>query len=258
MSMNTETPEASMNLRRLGSKLQALTDPDCQLCPLHEETERVCIPVNSPSRGLKIQGTQVRPLIIGEAPGYNEEYTGKLFSGAAGKLLDKTLTEVGLNREWFFVTNAVKCRPEENRNPTPTEIRTCTSTYLSQELELIKPQFGLALGNGGCQAILGKKGITKLNGTMQERHGVQWIFAFHPAAVLRNPRYKKPFHQALLIFARLLRDEEGIPKTQTTLVNDKLSLHMLISEFKKEPKVASLDVETWSSHPSVGRFKGGG
>lgn len=258
MNTNTETPQASLNLGKLGSDLEKLANPSCDLCPLHEETERVCIPVNAPTLGLRIRKQQVRPILIGEAPGYNEEYTGRLFSGAAGKLLDKTLEEVGLNRDWFFVTNAVKCRPEENRNPTPKEIRTCTSTYLSKELELIKPQFGLALGNGGCQAVLGKKGITKLNGTMQERYGVQWIFAFHPAAVLRNPRYKKPFHQALLIFARLLRDEEGIPKTQTTLVNDKLSLHMLISEFKKEPKVASVDVETWSSHPSVGRFKGGG
>ena len=258
MSKSTETSEGSMNLRKLGSKLDSIADPSCDLCPLHEETERVCIPVNSPTRGLSIQKQQIRSLIVGEAPGYNEEYTGRLFSGASGKVLDETLKEVGLNRDWFFITNAVKCRPEENRNPTPGEIRTCTSTYLSQEIDLIKPQFGLALGNGGCQAILGKKGITKLNGTVVERYGVKWLFAFHPAAVLRNPRYKGPFHQALLIFSRLLRDEEGIPQTETTLVNDKESLSKLIEEFKKEPKVASVDVETYSTHPSVGRFPGGG
>lgn len=195
---------------------------------------------------------------MGEAPGYSEEETGRLFSGSAGQLLDRTLTEVGLKREWFFVTNAVKCRPEDNRTPSPKEIRTCTSAYLSKELAAIQPQYGLALGNGGCQAILGKKGITALNGTIIEKYGVKWVFAFHPAAVLRNPRYAQPFFQALLVFSRMLRDEEGIPVTEVTTVNDKDSLKALIAEFEKGPKIATIDTETHSSHPPVGRFKGGG
>ncbi len=258
MKQNTEMTGESLNLRKLGLKLEALTDSTCQLCNLHEETDRVCISMNSPQRGLKIDQVQTRPLIIGEAPGYNEEYTGRLFSGASGKLLDRTLEEVGLKRDWFFVTNAVKCRPEENRPPTPKEVRICSSNYLAKELAEIRPQYGLVLGNGGCQAILGKKGITKLNGTMQEKYGVKWVFAFHPAAVLRNPRYKQPFQQALLIFSRLLRNEEGIPVTKTILVNDKESLRQLIEEFEAHPKKASVDVETYSTHESVGRFKGGG
>jgi len=256
--MTTETPEASVNLHKLASELQALTDPSCQKCKLHQETERVCIPVNSPTKGLRVSGSQIRPFIIGEAPGYNEETTGRLFSGRAGKLLDQTLEEVGLKRDWFFVTNGVKCRPDDNRTPTAAEIRTCSGTYLSREIEAIRPQFGLVLGNGGCQAILGRKGITALNGTIEEKYGTKWVFAFHPAAVLRNPRYKQPFHQALLIFSRLLRNEEGIPETSTTLVNDKESLSQLLDEFRKEPQLVSVDVETWSSHPKVGRFKGGG
>lgn len=194
---------------------------------------------------------------MGEAPGSNEEETGKLFSGNAGRLLDDALKEVGLKRDWFFVTNAVKCRPEENRTPSAKEVKTCASSYLFKEINLIEPQFGLALGNAGCQAVFGKKGITKLNGQVIDRHGVTWVPAFHPAAVLRNPRYRKPFLGALLVFARLIRDEEGLPETRTTLVNDKETLRELLDQLENG-EVASVDVETWSSHPSVGRFKGGG
>lgn len=258
MVKNTETPEELVSLRSLASTLTTLADDGCSLCPLHLETSRVCIPVNLPTRKVSISGTSIRPLLIGEAPGYSEEETGKLFSGSAGKLLDSMLEEVGLNREWFFTTNAVKCRPEDNRAPTAKEIKTCTTAYLSQELQAIKPQYGLALGNGGCQAILGKKGITKLNGTIEERHGVKWVFGFHPAAVLRNPRYKEPLRQALLVFSRMLKNEEGIPETQTTLVNTKELLKELIAEFEKKPKAVTIDTETWSKHPGVGRFPGGG
>lgn len=194
---------------------------------------------------------------MGEAPGYNEEQTGRLFSGPAGRLLDEALGEVGLKRDWFFVTNAVKCRPVGNRTPTAREVRTCSSSYLYKEIVSIQPQYGLALGNAGCQAVFGKKGITKLNGQVIESHGVNWVAAYHPAAVLRNPRYRNPFLGALLIFARLIRDEQGLPQTQTVLVNDKQTLRELLEQLTKA-KVASIDVETWSSHPSVGRFKGGG
>lgn len=258
MKKPIETPEESVNWAKLGSQLVNIADSKCSLCPIHQETERVCIPMNMPTRRLRVEGSAIRPLLIGEAPGYNEEQTGRLFSGSAGKLLDQTLTEVGLKREWFFTTNAVKCRPEDNRTPSAKEIKTCTTAYLSQELQAVKPQFGLALGNGGCQAILGKKGITKLNGAIEERHGVQWVFAFHPAAVLRNPRYKEAFKQALLVFSRMLRNEEGIPETETVLVDTKEKLKLLLAEFKANPKSVTIDTETWGEHPGSGRFKGGG
>lgn len=175
---------------------------------------------------------------MGEAPGGNEERTGKLFSGAAGQLLDRSLSRVGLKREWFWVTNAVKCRPEANRTPTVKEIKTCTGLYLGREINLIKPQYGLALGNGGLIATTGKKGITKANGTTYESMGVTWVAAFHPAAVLRSPKYSQPFIQALLIFARLVKDEEGRPTTESILVNNKETLRQLIEELKAAKKGA--------------------
>lgn len=243
--------------KQLKSQLVELTDPNCSLCPIHEETDRVCIPVNMPTRLLRRDGQELRAVIVGEAPGAREESSGRLFSGAAGEYLNRQLQEVGLKREWFYVTNAVKCRPTANRTPTAKEIKTCGSAYLRKEIQAISPKYGLALGNGGLQATLGKKGITKANGTKYEAMGVEWVAAFHPAAVLRNPRQERPFMQALLVFARLVRNEEGVPVTESTLVNDKDSLRELI-EVMKEAKVGALDVETWSSHPGSGRFKGGG
>lgn len=257
MADNTESTPAWSYLKVLVSELRNLANPNCNLCGLSENTDRVCIPVNPPTRRLTKDGENIRLLVVGEAPGSNEESTGKLFSGNAGKLLDKSLADVGLKREWFFVTNAVKCRPLENRTPTAKEIKTCASMYLSQEIEAIKPQFGLLLGNGGCQAVLGKKGITKLNAQVIEKYGVTWVPAFHPAAVLRNPRYRDPFNGALLVLSRLIRDEEGAPNTDTVLVNDKETLRQLLDDLDSA-EIGSIDVETWSSHPKVGRFKGGG
>lgn len=257
MEGNTDSGKESTSLKALASSLRSLANPNCTLCRLSLETSRVCIPVNMPTRRLTKHGKDVRILVVGEAPGYSEEETGRLFSGSAGKLLDESLALAGVKREWLYVTNGVKCRPEDNRTPTPAEVRTCSTTYLSQELQLIQPQFGLILGNGGCQAILGKKGITQLNGQVIEKYGVKWVAAFHPAAVLRNPRYRRAFQGALLVFARLLRDQEGFPVTETTLVDSKDTLRQLIEELKVAEK-ASIDVETWSSHPKVGRFKGGG
>jgi DNA polymerase-1 len=257
MAESTALPKESYYLKKVASELRNLANPDCELCPLHQDTDRVCIPVNMPTRRLTKDGQHLPILVVGEAPGGNEEQTGRLFSGNAGQLLDSLLEEVGIKREWLYVTNGVKCRPEQNRTPTAKEIKTCSATYLSQEIQAIQPKFGLILGNGGCQAVLGKKGITQLNGQVIERHGVTWVAAFHPAAVLRNPRYRKSLHGALLVFARLIRDEEGAPNTETVLVNDKDTLRQLVDELKVAQK-AAIDVETWSSHPSVGRFKGGG
>lgn len=199
----------------------------------------------------------MRLIVVGEAPGGNEERTGKLFSGSAGNLLDEMLGEVGIKRDWFFVTNAVKCRPLDNATPTASQVRTCVASYLIQELGVIEPQYGLALGNSGLQATYGKKGITAMNGQTYEALGLTWVAGFHPAAVLRNPRYRQPLQQALLVLSRLIKNEEGAPVTEAILVNDKASLQTLIAEMEAH-EWGSLDVETWSEHPGHGRFVGGG
>jgi len=253
MPSGTETIEGSGSLTKLASRLVKLTNPECQQCPLHQETDRVCIPVNPATK----RPSNGRMVIVGEAPGGHEEQTGRLFSGPAGTRLWDELSPLGFQRSQFFITNGVKCRPTDNRTPTPREIRICTSEYLVPELGLISPEYGLALGNGGLQATMGRKGITKHNGESFKAHGIQWVAAFHPAAVLRNPRYLAPFREALLVFKRLVRDEYGAVKTISVPVNDKESLKKLVSALKKA-KRGAIDIETWSNHPVVGRFPGGG
>lgn len=195
--------------------------------------------------------------MVGEAPGGSEEETGKHFTGSAGRLLTELLEEVGLKRDWFFATNAVKCRPMDNGQPTASEVRTCVASFLIHEMDVVRPHYGLALGNGGLQATYGKKGITAMNGQVYEALGTTWVAALHPAMALRNPRYRQPLRQALLILSRLIKNEEGVPVTEGILVNDKASLQTLIAEMESH-EWGSLDVETWSPHPGHGRFPGGG
>jgi uracil-DNA glycosylase family 4 len=260
--MSTTTERERTFSVKLASKLSALGNPDCEACPLHQNTDRVCIPMNSAERWPKRDGKRLAMFIVGEAPGSNEEYTGKLFSGQAGQLLDKSLRRVGLKREWFNVTNAVRCRPNYNETPTPGQIRTCTGLYLGAEISTVlfenhEKAYGLILGNAGLRAVLSKSGITRHNGQVLHAFGVTWVAAFHPAAVLRNPGYTRQFLSALQVYSRLVKDEEGAPTTNVITVNDQDTLRRLISELE-ENDWGSIDLETWSPHPGHNRFGGGG
>ena len=243
MGKSIDSRMGSNSLERLASKLTTLANPECDLCPLNQDTERVCIPVTPAVKRSK----KGRFICVAEAPGHNEELTGQLLSGRAGEYRWETLEGLGFERNQFFITNAVKCRPEDNRTPTDREIRVCHVNYLEEELRLIKPKFGLALGNSGLKATLGRKGITKYNGTTFEYAGATWVAAFHPAAVLRNPRYLDSFKGAMLVFKRLVYDESGVPETRSIAVNDKDSLRQLIATLKGA-KRGAIDIETWSDH----------
>jgi len=252
MPKNTGITQVSKSLRKLESELLRLRNPKCKLCPLHKETTRVCVIGNPP---LVIRSKRLA--LVGEAPGSQEEITGRLFSGPAGQYLEEALRKVGLKREWFFVTNVVKCRPQDNATPSPSNIKTCTANYLLQELEVVAPSYGLLFGNSAIRGVLGRSGITKYNGEAFERNGTTWVAAVHPAAVLRNPRYESDFMGALLAFARLVRGEEGEVVTQAILVNSKEVLRELADRLSLA-HTAAIDIETASSHRGVGRFPGGG
>ena len=249
MGTSTEGKKAKTSFGKLTSTLTKYVDPECSECPLHELTTNVCIPVNVPTS----DDSHGRLMVVAEAPGANEEQTGRLLSGRSGQFLWEELERIGLEQDTFFISNAVKCRPEDNRSPTDREIRICTDEYLQREVRVIRPKFGLALGNGGLKATLGLKGITSRNGTTYEYGGATWVAAFHPAAVLRNPRYLDAFRGALLVFKRLVYDEEGIPTTRSIAVNDKETLGDLITDLKKA-KIGSIDVETWSEHKFGGLY----
>jgi len=137
-------------------------------------------------------------MFIGEAPGYWEDVKGQPFVGAAGKLLDEMLLRVGFSRGEVYITNVVKCRPPENRDPLPSEIKTCTP-YLDRQIRIIEPKFVVTLGGHAASYALPKAGfetgsITKIHGRAYEANLLGFkvfiIPMYHPAAALYNAKYK--------------------------------------------------------------------
>ena|SRR2546421_2938882 len=144
----------------------------CTRCPLHA------------SRTLAVPGdgkltSQV--MIIGEGPGKDEDATGHPFVGAAGRFLDHVLEGTGLNRDDFFITNTVKCRPPQNRTPKKLEVDTCTSNYLFEQIELINPKLIVLLGSVAAKKILGVKSINEARGKVIKQDGRKYLVGYHPA-----------------------------------------------------------------------------
>lgn len=127
-------------------------------------------------------------MFVGEAPGAQEDKTGRPFVGAAGKLLDALLAQINLTRDDVYITNIVKCRPPNNRNPLPEEINACIG-YLKKQIELINPEIIVTLGNVPARVLIKPNFfITKERGKIFGVDGRIIYPTFHPAAILRNPR----------------------------------------------------------------------
>jgi DNA polymerase len=127
-----------------------------------------------------------RILFIGEGPGENEDLQGRPFVGKAGQLLDKMIIAMGLSRDKVFITNIVKCRPPNNREPAPDETAACTP-YLLQQIEIIRPDAIVTLGRPSTQFLLQTKlAMSKLRGQWQEWRGIKVMPTYHPAYVLRS------------------------------------------------------------------------
>jgi DNA polymerase len=155
---------------------------DCQKCPLAADRNTVVFGTGDPDADL---------MFVGEAPGFNEDKQGKPFVGQAGKLLDKLLAEIGLERGQCFIANVLKCRPPGNRDPAPLEIEACEG-HLFRQIELIQPRVVCSLGNFATKLLSGRpEGITKVRGVPQVRElGGRTVFLypiFHPAAALYTP-----------------------------------------------------------------------
>jgi uracil-DNA glycosylase family 4 len=141
---------------------------------------------------------------VGEAPGANEDATGRPFVGAAGQLLTKILAAIDIKREDVFICNVIKHRPPQNRNPLPDEIAAC-SPYLIRQIEIIRPKVILAFGTFAAQTLLATKTpIGKLRGQVHEYHGVPLVVTYHPAALLRNPAWKRPTWEDVKLARRVL------------------------------------------------------
>jgi len=151
------------------------------------------------------EGSPTAKLVcVGEAPGANEDATGLPFVGQAGQLLTKILAAVDLTREEVFICNVLKHRPPGNRNPLPDEVAAC-SPYLIRQLELIKPKVIVAFGTFAAQTLLETKTpIGKLRGLVHQYHGIPLVVTYHPAALLRNPAWKRPTWEDVKLARRVL------------------------------------------------------
>jgi len=129
---------------------------------------------------------QAQVLFIGEAPGVAEDRQGRPFVGPAGRLLNELLLEVGLHRPEVYITNIVKCRPPDNRDPRPDEVRACRD-YLDGQIAAINPQVICLMGRPATQTLLDPKAaIGKVHGQGFEREGILYVPVYHPAAALHN------------------------------------------------------------------------
>jgi len=145
----------------------------CVQCPLHASRTRAVPGEGSPS---------ARVMLIGEAPGRDEDQRGQPFVGAAGRFLDQMLAGSGVDRNDLFITNTVKCRPENNRPPRKREVDTCTSLYLFEQIELINPALIMLLGSVATKKLLGVNSVNEVRGRVIEHNNRKYLAGYHPAA----------------------------------------------------------------------------
>ena len=166
----------------------------CKLCEARTKT----VPGEGP--------TTARLVVIGEGPGRTEDETGRPFVGRAGELLTKILEAIKLPRDQVFICNVVKCRPPENRLPQYDEIAACLP-FLYRQIELVKPKVILAMGGTAAQSLLStKQSLGALRNQVHRFRGIPVVVTYHPAALLRNPNWKRPTWDDVRIAARLLDD----------------------------------------------------
>jgi uracil-DNA glycosylase family 4 len=164
----------------------------CRLC----EGRRHTVPGEGPG--------DAQLLVVGEGPGRVEDETGRPFVGPAGELLTKILAAIELPRERVFICNIVKCRPPENRQPQYDEIAACVP-YLFRQIEIVKPKVILAMGGTAAQTLLNtKQSLGALRNQVHRFRGTPVIVTYHPAALLRNPNWKKPTWDDVRIARRLI------------------------------------------------------
>ncbi|OGP72519.1 MAG: hypothetical protein A2W09_07020 [Deltaproteobacteria bacterium RBG_16_50_11] len=155
---------------------------DCRRCKLHRGRRTIVFGEGNPKATL---------MIIGEGPGSDEDVQGRPFVGKAGQLLTKIIQSIHLQREDVYITNIVKCRPPQNRNPEPDEIQSC-NPFLLQQINSIQPRIICTLGTFASQTLLNTSvKITELRGKSYDQRGIRVFPTYHPAYLLRNPDRKR-------------------------------------------------------------------
>lgn len=228
-----------------------IRNPDCEECGLCEGAEYICL-MGSGSKKAKV-------MFVGEAPGAREDEEHRAFVGKAGQFLDRLLEEeAGLTRDHCYITNVVKCRPPGNATPTRTEIKTCVGHYFWPEVERVRPDLIVPLGNSALQGILGRSGIKKHRGTpvpTGQLDGGVVLPTYHPAGVLRNPYLEPEIRADFRRIGRLVRGETSeVPETKVRVIRRRSQLDALIKLLHQQSVIA-FDLETYAFDNGL-RLKG--
>lgn len=156
----------------------------CQACPLAQ----------GPTHAVPGEGDYAATVMfVGEGPGFEEDRQGRPFVGASGQFLTESLQQLGIHRSDVYITNLVKCRPPNNRDPLPNELEAC-SGYLDRQVELVNPRIIVTLGRFSMRRWFGDASITRIHGQIRNiGHGRVALAMFHPAAALRNPQWREDF-----------------------------------------------------------------
>jgi uracil-DNA glycosylase family 4 len=175
---------------------------DCQRCGLGASRKELVYGVGNPN---------ARLVLVGEAPGREEDQKGEPFVGEAGRLLDRILQAMGMHREDVYICNVLKCRPPDNRDPQPEEVATCEA-FLIRQIAAIKPQVIIGLGRFAVHSLLKSKvPISRIRGEWQSYHGTPLMPTYHPAYLLRNPEGKRDVWEDMKEVMRRLNDEADNP-----------------------------------------------
>ncbi len=169
---------------------------NCTDCPLHQNRSRA-VPGEGPENA--------EIMLIGEAPGFNEDKQGRPFVGAAGQFLEKLLASANLSREDVFITNTVKCRPLNNRDPLPVEMAACRK-YLDRQIAAIAPKVIVTLGRHSLTSFLPKETITKARGRPRIVNGTTLFPMYHPAAALHQQRLREVIEADIKKLPTLLKE----------------------------------------------------
>lgn len=173
----------------------------CTKCDLHKTRTNFVFGVGNPN---------AKVMVIGEAPGADEDEKGEPFVGRAGQLLDKMLAAIGFPREEVFIANILKSRPPGNRDPKPEEVSAC-EPYLWKQIDIIKPKMILCVGRIAGTNLLknGIDSLAKMRGNFYDFRGAKVMVTYHPAALLRNPNWKAPTWEDLQKFRKLYDELVG-------------------------------------------------
>jgi DNA polymerase len=190
----SESPVPAVDLDWDGLRLAV---SGCTRCPLHETRTQTVFGVGSPDADW---------MIIGEAPGAEEDRRGEPFVGRAGKLLDEMLRAVGEGRDSVFIANVLKCRPPNNRDPKPDESTSCRS-HLERQIELVQPKIILAVGRVAAQLLLDSdEPVGRLRGRVHRLGKIPLVVTYHPAYLLRSPSQKRKSWDDLCLARRVMSE----------------------------------------------------